>query len=65
MRPRPSRQRDLFEVERKTSDIPSTQKPLLVSLIERLLVEALANDAIVTRAANDKTREAAHEQDNA
>ena len=65
MRPRPSRQRDLFEVERKTSDIPSTQKPLLVSLIERLLVEALANDAIVTRAANDTTREAAHEQDNA
>lgn len=65
MRPRPSRQRDLFEVERKTSDIASTQKTLLVSLIERLLVEALADDGTATRAANDKTREAAHEQDHA
>jgi hypothetical protein len=41
MRPRPSRQRDLFEVDQKMSDIPTTQKPLLVSLIERMLVEAL------------------------
>ncbi|MCK1569490.1 hypothetical protein IVB08_37280 [Bradyrhizobium sp. 173] len=35
MRPRPSRQRDLFEVDQKMLDIPTTQKPLLVSLIER------------------------------
>ncbi len=64
MQPRPSRQRDLFEVERKTSDIPSTQKPLLVRLIERLLVEALVDDD-AAHAANDKTKEAAHEQDHA
>lgn len=65
MRPRPSRQRDLFAFDQKKSDIPSTQKTLLVSLIERLLVEALANDGTATPAASDKTREAAHEQDHA
>jgi hypothetical protein len=33
MRPRPSRQRDLFEVDQEMSDIPNTQKTLLVNLI--------------------------------
>ena len=62
MRSPPSRQRDLFEVDQKMLDIPNTQKPLLVSVIERMLVEALAdNDA--THAANDKAREVADEQD--
>lgn len=65
MRPRPSRQRDLFEVDQKMSDIPNTQKPLLVSLIERMLVEAQTNDGVATHAANDKAREAADEQDHA
>ena len=67
MRPRPSRQRDLFEVDQKMSDmsdIPNTQKPLLVSLIERMLVEALlADDGVPTYAASDKAREVADEQD--
>ena len=40
MRSPPSRQRDLFEVDQKMLDIPNTQKPLLVSVIERMLVEA-------------------------
>ncbi len=65
MRPRPSRQRDLFEVDQKISDIPTTQKPLLVSLIERMLVEALADDGVATHAASDKAREVADEQDRA
>ena len=65
MQPRPSRQRDLFEVERKASDIPSTQQALLVSLIERLLVEAIVDDGTATHATSNKTREAAHEQDHA
>lgn len=65
MRPRPSRQRDLFEVDQKMSDIPNTQKPLLVSLIERMLVEALADDCVATLAASDRTREVADEQDHA
>ncbi|MDH2348876.1 hypothetical protein [Bradyrhizobium sp. SSUT77] len=65
MRPRPSRQRDLFEVDQKMLDIPTTQKPLLVSLIERMLVEALADDDIATDAASDKAREVANEQDRA
>jgi hypothetical protein len=61
MRLPPSRQRDLFEVDQKILDIPNTQKPLLVSVIERMLVEALADDA--THAANDKATEVADEQD--
>jgi hypothetical protein len=65
MRPRPSRQRDLFEVDQKMLEIPTTQKPLLVSLIERKLVEALADDGVATHAASDKAREVADEQDRA
>ena len=65
MRPRPSRQRDLFEVDQKMLDIATTQKPLLVSLIERMLVEALADDGVATHAASDKAREVADEQDRA
>ena len=64
MRPRPSQQRDLFKVDRKSADIPATQKDILVRLIERLLVEALADDD-AAHSANDKTKEAAHEQDHA
>jgi hypothetical protein len=63
MRSRPSWQRDLFEVDQKMLDIPNTQKPLLVSVIERMLVEALADDDDATHAANDKAREVADEQD--
>lgn len=65
MRPRPNWQRDLFEVDQKMSDIPNTQKPLLASLIERMLVEALTNDGVATKAASDKAREATDEQDHA
>jgi len=62
MRSRPSWQQDLFEVDQKMSDIPNAQKPLLVSLIERTLVEALADDGVATHAASDKAREVADEQ---
>jgi hypothetical protein len=63
MRSRLSWQQDLFEVDQKMWDIPNTQKPLLISLIERMLVEALADDGVATRAASDKAREVADEQD--
>ena len=43
MRSPPSRQRDLFEVDQKMLDIPNTQKPRLVSVIERMLVMPPAN----------------------
>ena len=65
MRPRPKQQRDLFEAEREVSSIPSTQKPQLVSLIERLLIEALVDDGTAIRAASDIAKEVAHEQDHA
>ena len=62
---RPNQQRDLFEVERKASDIPIAQKALLVSQIERLLVEALVDDGAATRTASETIREVTHEQDHA
>ena len=52
-------------MDRKPTDIPATQKSVLVSLVERLLVEALADENSPAPAVNDKTREAAHEQDHA
>ena len=65
MRLRLNRQRDLFEADHKAADIPTSQKTILVGLIERLLMEALADDDSQAHAASDKSREAAHEQDNA
>jgi hypothetical protein len=62
MRSRPSRQRDLFEVDQKMLEILHTQKLLLVGEIERMLVEALPDDD-ATHAANDKATEVADEQD--
>ena len=38
---------------------------LMDSLIERMLVEALADDGVATHAASDKAREVADEQDRA
>ncbi len=65
MRPRPSRQGDLFEVDQKVLEIIIAQKPLIISLIERMLVEALAEDGVATHAASDKATEVADEQDRA
>jgi hypothetical protein len=63
MRPRPSRQGDLFEADQKRLEILTAQKPLIVSLIERMLVEALTDDSVATHATSDKAREVADEQD--
>ena len=65
MRQRPNRQGDLFEVDQKMLEIPNAQKPLLVGLIERMLVEALADDGVTTQTTSDKAREVADEQDHA
>jgi hypothetical protein len=63
MRQRPSRQGDLFEADQQMLEILTAQKPLIVSLIERMLVEALADDSVATHATSDKAREVADEQD--
>lgn len=66
MQPRHHLQRSLFEEDRKTPDIPASQRSTLVRLIEGLLVEALADGAnIETVTPTTETREAAHEQDHA
>ena len=64
MQPRRHLQRSLFEKDRKTPDIPASQRSTLVHLIEGLLIEAVANGAdIETGTPTTETREAAHEQD--
>ena len=66
MQPRHHLQRSLFEEDRKTPDIPASQRSTLVRLIEGLLVEALADGANTeTGTPTTETREAAHEQDHA
>jgi hypothetical protein len=66
MHPRRHLQRNLFEEDRKTPDIPASQRSTLVHLIEGLLVEAVANGAnIETGTPTTETKEAAHEQDHA
>jgi len=54
-------QRDLFEEDRKSPDIPVSQRGVLVPLIRGLLVEALS----VASVASAQTKEADHEQDHA
>jgi len=63
MRQRPSLQGDLFEADQQMLEILTAQKPLIVSLIERILVEALAGDSVATHATSDKATEVADEQD--
>ena len=66
MRPKHHLQRSLFEGDRKTPDIPASQRSTLVHLIEGLLVEAAANGANIEMGTPTReTREAVHEQDHA
>ena len=57
MRPN-SRQEDLFKEDRKLPDILGEQRAILLQLIERLLVEALAGRG---DAANHEGAEVVHE----
>ena len=64
MHPRHRLQRNLFEEDRKTPDIPAAQRSTLIRLIEGLLVEALTDGASSeTCTPTTETGEAAHEQD--
>ncbi|MDH2356510.1 hypothetical protein QCM80_38625 [Bradyrhizobium sp. SSUT112] len=66
MQPRRQLQRSLFEGDRQTPEIPVSQRSTLVRLIERLLVEALADGANIEMGVpTTETREAAHEQNHA
>lgn len=65
MRSRQTRQKDLFETDRTTAEIPAARRMTLVRLIERLLVEAVAECEAAAQADGLETREARHEQDHA
>ena len=65
MRPRHSRQRDLFERDREIANIPDTRRSILIHLIECLLVEALTDGSGEARLATHTAKEAKHEQDHA
>ena len=65
MRSRQTRQRDLFETDRATVEIPAARRMALVHLIERLLVEAIAECEAAAQADRLETREAGTEPDHA
>jgi hypothetical protein len=45
MRSRQPRQRDLFETDRATAEIPAARRMALIHLVECRLVEAVASDS--------------------
>ena len=61
MRLRQPRQRDLFETDRATAEIPAARRMALIHLVERLLVEAAAECEAAGQADGLETREAGHE----
>jgi hypothetical protein len=65
MRARQIRQRDLFETDRATAEIPAARRVALIRLVECLLVEAVADCEASARADGLETREVGHEQDHA
>jgi len=65
MRLRQPRQRDLFETDWTTVEIPAARRMTLVRLIERLLVEAVAECEAASQAGGLEKREAGNEQDHA
>jgi hypothetical protein len=65
MRSRQTRQRDLFETDRATAEIPAARRMTLIRLVERLLVEAVAECEAASQAGGLETRGAGNEQDHA
>jgi hypothetical protein len=63
MRPRPNRQRDLFQEEQPTAQVPTTLKATLVRRIGELLVEAIGDGSVKARTGDNAASEAGHEQD--
>lgn len=65
MHSRQTRQKDLFETDRATAEIPAARRTTLVRLIERLLVEAAAECEAAAQADGLEKREGGNEQDHA
>lgn len=67
MGPGRNRQKDLFEPDRETQEIPVALRPKILRLMEDLLAEAVAIDHGRAEAQSQarQTREARHEQDHA
>jgi hypothetical protein len=65
MRPTPSRQRDLFEDDKPTAQVPRTLTATLVRRIGELLVQAIGDGSVKARIGDHAASEAGHEQDHA
>jgi len=65
MRPRLSRQRDLFEEGKPSAQVPTTLKATVVRRIGELLVEAIGDGSVKARTGDNAASEAGHEQNHA
>ena len=65
MRSTPSRQRDLFEEDKPTAQVPRILTATLVRRIGELLVEAIDDGSVKARMGDHAASEAGHEQDHA
>ncbi len=65
MRPERNRQKDLFEPDRATEEIPGALRREILRLMEDLLTEAIDHGRAEVQWQGRETREAVHEQDHA
>jgi hypothetical protein len=65
MGPERNRQKDLFEPDRETQEIPVALRPKILRLMEDLLAEAIDHGRTEAQSQGRQTREAGHEQDHA
>lgn len=65
MGPGRNRQKDLFEPDRETQEIPVALRPKILRLMEDLLAEAIDHGRAEAQSQARQTREAGHEQDHA
>ena len=65
MGPERNRQKDLFELDRETQEIPAALRPKILRLMENLLAEAIDDGRDEAQSQARQAREAGHEQDHA
>ncbi|MHB8884426.1 MAG: hypothetical protein ACYC5H_04940 [Methylovirgula sp.] len=65
MGPKRNQQKDLFERDRETQEIPVALRPKILRLMEDLLAEAIDHGRTEAQSRERQAREVGHEQDHA